>query len=378
MLNRLIKLCIGCFLIIFLVACGEESSKEVSQKITFVDTASGANFQLFFKETVIPKAEKELGIEIDYVVSSEPEMRERIKAWGENKDGDIHLVFLKPQGFYGMKQSDIQFAKLTEENVPNMAKIDPKYREKTQGIELEGEAATFWHTASGLLYNSDRIPNPPKSWQEFYDRREEFKGHIGVIRPDAKSAGGREFIYTFLNVNGADFSLPVDELIKSEGWKKAVDTYEDFNQYFYDPMASEPPVLFQQFKSEEVWITEYAIDYTLWSRDKGLLPDTIKATFLEEGNTEGGGFIMVIPDKISDDKKALSYLALDYFISDEIQTDLVTQMWQYPGTMIEDQLPEEVWDNIPKWEEAEAAQLKISNSEAMDYIKVNGMNLDEE
>lgn len=370
-MKNVISIILG-FSILLLSGCGGEQVKSKENKIVLIDTASGANFQMFFKKDVIPKIEKELDIQVEYVVSSEPEVRQRLKSWGDKKDGDMHLVFLKPQGFKNMKKSGIPLTKITDKSVPNMSKIDPKYRNITQGINLQGQAATFWQCADGLLYNSEKVPNPPKSWKELYERREEFKGHIGLMRPDSKSAGGREFIYTFLNVNSVDFNKPFDQLKETKEWKDALAKFEDFSKYCYKPLASEPPVLFQQFKSGEVWLTEYAIDYTLWSRDKGLLPQTVKATFFEDGNTEGGSALFVIPDKISEEKKKLSSKVLNYLLSDEIQIELVTKMWQYPGTNIEDKIPQEVWKNIPEWKDAEKHQLKITNNKAMDYIKENG------
>ena len=301
--------------LMFFIACGQKKDKK---QLVLIDTASGANFQLFFKQEVIPKIKKELGIDVQYVVGSEPEIRERLKAWNDAKDGDMHLVFLKPQGLHNMIESKISLSKITEENVPNINMIAKEYREFSQGIALNMEAIPFWYSVSAILYNSEKIKNPPKSWDEFYERRQEFEGHIGMIRPDAKSAGGREFIYTFLNVNGVDFSQPFDGLQNSEEWRDAIEKFRIFSKSFYKPLASEPPVLFQQFKSGEVWITEYAIDYTLWSRDKGLLPKSIKALNFEEGNTDGGSFLYIIPEKISDEKKYLAYQVLDYLLSEKI------------------------------------------------------------
>ena len=57
------------------------------------------------------------------------------------------------------------------------------------------------------------IKNPPKSWKEFYDRRAEFKGHIGMVRPDAKSGAGWRQRYVFLHAFLKDkMARPIAEL----------------------------------------------------------------------------------------------------------------------------------------------------------------------
>ncbi|MBI4758745.1 MAG: hypothetical protein HY783_07070, partial [Chloroflexi bacterium] len=65
-------------------------------RLTFVDTNSGANFQWFFKTIVFPAVKKDLGLDVDYVVSSGAETMQRMKAWTPGK-GDAHVLFLKPK-----------------------------------------------------------------------------------------------------------------------------------------------------------------------------------------------------------------------------------------------------------------------------------------
>lgn len=356
-------------------AAAETTTIAPAKKLVFVDTNSGANFQLFFNEKVIPEAASKLGIDVEYVVSSGPEIVERMKAWGSDQEGDIHFLLLKQDTLGDMFKNNIAVLKVYPDltsKVPNITKISKQNLEVNDAVQLDGKAALFWRSQMAICYDSTKIPNPPKSWKEFYERREEFKGHIGMLRADAKSSGGRRMIYGFLNAFGVDFKKPYAELKESKEWKDAWVKFEEFSKYFFKPLASEPPILYQQFKSGDVWITEYALDYTLWSRDQGLLPESVKGLFFQEGDTSGADALLVIPEKIGAAEKESALIFMNFLLSDETQIDMITTMWQYTGTDIEDKIPASVWDNIPKWSVAEKSRIKFENADAQTYIMENG------
>lgn len=343
-------------------------------KITLVDTNSGANFQEFFQTYIVPQAKKDLGVDIDYVVSSGPELLQRLKAAGSGK-GDIDLMLTKTGDIADMVEEGIKMEKVypdKKSEIPNISKNPQDALKTAQGVDINGQAALFWRSQYALIYNSDKIKNPPKSWKEFFDRRQEFKGKIGYVRPDAKSSGGRAFTYTALKAFGVDMSKPFSELEKSKEWKDAWNQFGEFSKYFHDPIASEPPLMFDMFKKGEVDITVYAMDYSLWTRDKGLLPPSTKAGFLSEGLPAGSDAYLSVPANASPEAKATAYKVMNWLLSDPVQTRMVTQMWQYPGTEIWDKLPADVWNNIPKWDAVKDNRVLLNNKDVVDYIKENG------
>jgi len=344
-------------------------------KIVLIDTNSGANFQEFFVQNVIPKAIKKLGFQIEYVVSSGPEIVERTKAWG-NRKGDFHIFLMKQETLGDLQKNNFPLVKLYPDlvsKIPNLTKISKQNLEVNDDINLKGNAALFWRSQEAIIYNSAKLPNPPKSWKELYERRAELKGHIGLVRPDAKSSGGRRFVYGFLNAFNVNFKMPFDQLKETKEWKEGWAKWEDFSTYLYKPLASEPPILFQQIKSEDVWISEYALDYTLWTRDKGLLPKSTKGLFFAEGDTSGADALLVIPQNINDPEKQNAIKLINFLLSDEIQVGMITTMWQYTGTDINKKIPVSVWDSIPKWEVAQKSRIRFENTEAQKYITEQGM-----
>lgn len=341
--------------------------------ITFVDTAGGANFQKFFGQ-ILPGASTELGIDIKYVPGSGAELQTRLEAQ-KGAEADVDLVLIKPDVLGNMLKAGLAFEPLTDHatQIPNLAFIEPNDLKEAFGLETNGQATPFFRDQFGILFDSAKIPNPPKSWQEFFDRRAEWAGHIGMIRPDAKSGGGRLMLRDFLIGAGVDFSKSLAELQASTEWKDGLEKFREFATAMYQPLASEATVLFQQFKNGDVWISEYAIDFTLWSRDQGLLPETMKAAVFDSG-MYGGAAYLAVPANAPADKKERAYRVLDWLLSEKTQVQMQTEMWEYMAINKFDAVPAKTWDTIPRWDDIKAKRLPLTNLDAFNWLKENGMS----
>jgi putative spermidine/putrescine transport system substrate-binding protein len=361
------------------VTATPEPMAERPAAITIVDTNSGANFQWYWQNQVVPAIEDQLGIEVDYVVSKEAELIERMKAW-EAGEGDSHLLFVKPGTIPKALGEGIELETLYPEKldvVPNMEKNPPAYLETVLGTPIDGKGALYWRSQYALIYNSDYIDDPPTSWQEFYDRRDEWEGHIGLVRPDAKSGSSYRIPYSFLNayvdmVDEDGNAIPLEELQQTEEWQDAWAKLQDFYTYGKQPLPAEPPNMFEDFNAGDTWISFYAMDYSLWSRHQGTMPPSIKSSFLEEGMAAGSDGYLIVPAGIPEEYKPVVYDVVNFLLSDDQQIRLITTMWQYTGTDIWDKIPGVVWDTIPAWEDMEPARLRIGNSEVKEYIKEFG------
>jgi len=356
--------------------------KGLPTEITLVDTNSGANFQKYWQEYIIPQIEKDLGIKVNYLVSKSSEQLERMKAW-EAGQGDVHLLFVKPDTVPDALEQGIGLETLYPDRldiIPNLGKCPRNYLMEVLGTDIGGKGALYWRSQYALIYNSEYITTPPTSWEEFYDRREEWKGHIGIVRPDAKSGSSYRIPYSFLNAFVAmadenDKAIPLEELQATQEWQDAWAKMVDFYTYAKLPLPAEPPNMFEDFNAGDTWITFYAMDYSLWSRSQGTMPPTIKSSFLAEGMAAGSDGYLIVPSDISDEYKDVAYRLINYLLSDEQQVQLITTMWQYTGTDIWDKVPDEVWNTIPAWEDMEPARLRILNSEVKSMIREQGADL---
>jgi putative spermidine/putrescine transport system substrate-binding protein len=360
------------FAVLFVLALVSASSFAAPKEIVFMDSQSGANFQEWWQTIALPAAEEVLGVKIRYVVGSDAEIIERMKAWKPGQ-GDITVLFPKSLALF-IKTPQVQLENLTPAIIPNMAKIDPVLQVSTEGIPVANKGAAYWWSTYALIYNADLVKNPPRTWQEFYDRRAEWKGHIGFIRPDAKSSGGWRQPFAFLNAF-ADFTRKFDPNAADfqDAWAKL----RDFYTYCTLPLAAEPTNAFENFNAGDTWITVYAMDYSLWSARQGTMPPSTKAMFLAPGIDAGGQAYLVVPSNIPAENKEIAYKLINYLLSDDHQVRLVSTMFQYNSTMITQKVPGIVWEQIPKVEVAKKAAIPPErvNNDVITYIKKNAVNI---
>ncbi len=343
--------------------------------VSIVDTLSGPNFQAFWHSYLIPTIEKEAGVKVKYTLGAGPTLQLQMKSWKQNEPV-FTLLFVKGLDLSNFVTAGIALDKLYPDRkaeIPNMSMIPADFLDSNNGVKLNGTGLIFWRAQFDLVYNSKFIKDPPKTWDEFYQRRSEFAGHIGIIRPDAASGGGRAFIYSFLKANGVDFSKPMDELVKTPEWTKAWDKFKEFSKSFAQPVASSPPVMFHQFQTEQVWITDYAQDYSLWSADQGQLPPTTKAAPLDVNIVGASNAWCVVPATDSPEQKAAAYKVINVLLSPAVQNQMLEVMYEYPGTDAWKTADPKVWNKIPKVDEAEAHGTRITNFDAITYIQQHGM-----
>jgi putative spermidine/putrescine transport system substrate-binding protein len=355
-------------------AAGPAAAAEPTELVV-ADSLSGANFQAYWQKYVIPSVKQALGVNLRYLVTSDAEQIQKAKAWQPGQ-GDAHIIF--PKSIASWVTSGVPLETLTTAKVPNLARIDPRYLKSDEGVDLQGRAALYWRTSYALIYNTQFIKNPPKSWKEFYDRRAEFKGHIGMVRPDAKSSSAWRQRYVFLHAFLKEkMERPIAELEKDPAFVDAWNKLKDFTKYAKLPLPAEPPNLFEDFNAGDTWISLYAQDYSLWSARQGTMPPTIKAVYPEEGADEIGTGYLAVPANIPAEHKAVALRVVNYLLSDDQQIRLLTTMWQYPGTEITDQAPPIVWEIVPKLDvlTKTAIPRERVRKDVIDYIKRNAKEL---
>ncbi|OQB26640.1 MAG: hypothetical protein BWY10_01983 [Chloroflexi bacterium ADurb.Bin180] len=349
-------------------------------EITLVDTNSGANFQWYWQNVIVPAIQDQLGIKVNYVVGKIAEQTERMKAWEAGK-GDVQLLFVKPDDIASIVKASIPLVKLWpdhKDDIPNLAKCPEDYLKIAQGVDIQGTGALYWRSQYMLMYNTEYVKNPPKSWKEFYERRAEWKGHIGWIRPDAKSGAGRGLPYAFLNAfvpltDAAGKAIPLADLQAKPEFKDAVTKLREFIKACKSAIPAEPPNMFEDFNAGDTWLAVYAMDFSLWSVSQGTMPPTLAAAALSDGVPAGSDGYLAIPANIPEAYKPVVMKIINYLLSDDQQIRLITTMWQYTGTQIDEQIPDVVWRKIPKWSEVEKVRVRQTNKEVTDWIKTNGV-----
>ncbi len=360
----------------FALAGSKPTSTRAAGTLSVVDTVSGPNFQAFWNTYLIPKIRKDLGVEIKYAVGSGPTVQLQMQGWRQDEPG-FSLLFLKDLDLANMVAAGLAFEPLypaRAAEIPNQALIPKEYEEIDSGVPLHGAGLLFWRAQFGLVHNTEFVKNPPKTWAEFFDRRGEFNGHIGMIRPDASSGGGRAVIYAFLAANGIDFKAPFSQIQASTTWKQGLSKFTEFSRAFAQPIASSPPVMFHQFQTEQVWLTSYAQDYSIWSAEQGQLPPTTRSTPLDVNIIGSSNSYLAVPAVDSAAQKTDAYKVINLLLSDEVQTHMLETMYEYPGTTAWKQASPAVWKKIAPVDVAQAHGIAMTNLDAITFIQKRGMD----
>ena len=293
--------------------------------------------------------------------------------------GDVQLLFVKPDDIASIVKQSIPLVKIwpdQKDAIPNITKCPEDYLQIAQGVDIQGTGALYWRSQYMLIYNTEYVKNPPKSWAEFYERRAEWKGHIGWVRPDSKSSSGRGLPYAFLNAfapltDASGKAVPLADLQARADYQGAVAKLTDLMKYCR-VAAAPSPNLFEDFNAGDTWITVYAMDYSLWSVSQGTMPPTVAAAALSDGLPAGADGYLAIPANIPEAYKPVVMKVINYLLSDDQQIRLISTMWQYTGTQIDDKIPDVVWRKIPKWSEVEKFRVRQTNKEVTDWIKGDG------
>ncbi len=347
-----------------------------AETVSVVDTVSGPNFQAFWKQVLIPAIHEKLGLDVSYTVGSGPTLQLQMQSWQPGHP-QFSLLFIKDLDIANMVHAGIPLEPVypnQEAAIPNQKMEPPEFMKSENGVDLHGEGLLMWRAQFNLIYNSAFVKDPPKTWKELFDRRQELCGHFGMIRPDAGSGGGRAIIYSFLAAFGVDFSKPLAELQASPVWKSAWEKFSEFSKCFAQPVASSPPVMFHQFQTEQVWLTSYAQDYSLWSATQGQLPETIKAAPLDANVIGSSNAWLAVPAVDTPEQKGAAYRVMNLLLSPEIQLKMLETMYQYPGTEVWKQAPASAWEKIPPVNVAEAHGIRLSNLDAITFIQEHGMD----
>ena len=227
---------------------------------------SGANFVQWWQTQAVPACKAETKGDIRYTSTGSPEVLQRIKAAGAS-NGDIDLLFLAPDkiaGFHG--EGVLEDLGSLATLIPNLAKTEAPDKDKAAGVELKGVGAPFFRYTYALIYNSDQVKNPPRTWKELYERRDEWKGKISYVDPRSTVSGaGRFFTAMFLRAFGAN----VDQVDAS--WDQAWARLKEFEAANARKHAESGGAHVAQFATGEIVIGFHALDFALYSRKLGTL-----------------------------------------------------------------------------------------------------------
>lgn len=121
------------------------------------------------RQILLPAFQKASGVTTNLVASLAVDTVSKLVA---NKANPAYDVIILDEGPYlAALQHDV-FEKLPVDKMPNLKDLPPKF------IDSRGLGAFVSGQIIGLAYNTEKIKNPPKSWNDLL--RPEYKGRVGL------------------------------------------------------------------------------------------------------------------------------------------------------------------------------------------------------
>jgi putative spermidine/putrescine transport system substrate-binding protein len=155
-------------------------------------TMYGGASERAFRAALIEPFERSTGIKVIPKLGSPSEWL--TSAIVNKRRPEIDILWLGfPESIRAVGEDVVQ--PLSEERIPNLAKVRPRLRELYDGRGVGHEYAAF-----GIAYRTDLIKEPPKSWADLFDPK--YAGKIAM--PDIVSPGGWELLMMGARLNGGD------------------------------------------------------------------------------------------------------------------------------------------------------------------------------
>lgn len=309
-----------------LAGCGSSSAAAVSSasdKSEFTIWAEGSDnvkVQLQKQVDTFNASQSDYAAKLEFITSGTgaQSLSDRIiaakKAGQTNTDYDLVELGADSIDNYLAQGGDDMFVTLDTDKIPNTANlaISDAYR---MDISMPYRGTTVV-----LAYNSETVPNPPKTAEELYQWIKDHPGRFAYNTPSSGGAGGSFVVTSVYNFLPEEALTSQDESWKDQ-WTQGFDLLKELHPYMYQSSGSvvypnKNQGTMDLLAAKEVDMIPAWADMMLSQIKQGTMPDTMKITQIDPaftGNTVG----LSIPSIGSNEEGALAFI--NYMLSPEAQ-----------------------------------------------------------
>lgn len=217
------------------------------------------------------------------------------------------------------------FVKLDSAKIPNAASVEAKSTVATDYVQ------PYRGTTVILAYDSEAVPNPPKTMDELVEWIKANPGRFAYNTPGTGGAGDsfvRTAVYNFM----PEEAITSDDPKWEEQWDEGFEFLASIHPYMYQSGGSvvypnKNQGTLDLLNQGEIDMCINWADMVLSQRAQGAIKDTIKITQIEPALT-GSLQTLAIPTFGSNEDGA--YAFIDYMLSPEAQQIMVEQMAAIP------------------------------------------------
>lgn len=310
---------------LFLSACSHKENKEL-KTVTIYMWGGSDSINEYMDKWVAPKLKDEQNIILKRVPINTPKdvINKLITEKQSSKaQGSADIIWMNGENFKLAKESKVLSESFTDK-LSNFKKYvdsnsnDVKY---DFGEETKGMEAPFGKVQFVYIYNSEKVKNPPKSFEEL---KEWVKKNPGKFTyPAATDFTGSAFIRQgFYETCGGyeKYLEPIDEKELAEDSKPLWQYLNEIKPYLWEQGKTYPESLSkldQLYSSGEVWMT-MGYDEARASSEikKGTFPSSTKTMVFNSGTLANTHFLTI---PFNSPNKASAETVINFLLSPEAQ-----------------------------------------------------------
>lgn len=150
-----------------------------------------------FWKTAGKDFEKKYGIKTKVVIADHTAMMNKVLVEKDKDVGTIDAILIggelvKPAIETGIFYGPIQGV------IPSADKLDPKLSKTQEGVETKGYLIPIYRNQTGLLYDPERVSDPPQTWDELVEWIKANPKQFAFCDP-SKGGSGQAFVHTAIN-----------------------------------------------------------------------------------------------------------------------------------------------------------------------------------
>ncbi|MFO1055506.1 MAG: extracellular solute-binding protein [Dongiaceae bacterium] len=279
-----------------------------------------------FWRTAAKDFESKYGIKVNVVTGDRPANIGKVVAEASSATGTIDALLVGGVELKSLLDSKALFGPLVGV-IPGSDKLDPKLSKVQEGYATGGYLVPVYRNQTGLVYDPQKVPNPPQSWAEFTAWLDAHPGQFAFNDP-SKGGSGQAFVQAaILNILGDENRYAGDtELDKAKvaDWGKVWDWF-NANQDKFTITSSNNDSL-DRVNQGEVMMAAAWDDDTAVALSKGTLFKRAKL-YIPAFGMPGGGDSLGIPANAP--HKAAAMVFISYLIQADVQKQLNATIGSY-------------------------------------------------
>lgn len=247
---------------------------------------------------------------------------------GKQKDTDFDIVDLGGDDLSKIvaQIGEESLEKLDETKVPNRKNI------KSESALATDYTQAYRGTTVILAYDSEKVPNPPKTMDELVEWMKANPGRFVYNTPGTGGAGdsfARTAVYNFIDDASA---MTSDDPKWEEQWNEGFEFLKEINPYMYQSggtvvYPNKNQGALDLLNQGEIDMCPMWADMVLSQRNAGQIKDSIKITQISPAFT---GSLQTLAVPTIGSHKEGAYAFMNYMCSDAAQQILVSQMAAIP------------------------------------------------